>query len=63
MGVLPEFRGRGYAFELLAEATRIFDAAHCWRVFCDTATDNFPMVDAFRRAGYIEHAPWQRSVE
>jgi len=62
MGVLPPCRGHGHAFDLLVEATRIFDAAHCWRVFCDTGTDNVPMVHAFRRAGYQERAPWQRSL-
>jgi ribosomal protein S18 acetylase RimI-like enzyme len=61
-GVLPGCRGRGYGFELLGEATRTFIAADCWRIFCDTATDNYPMVNAFRRAGYIERTPWQRSV-
>jgi ribosomal protein S18 acetylase RimI-like enzyme len=62
MGVLPEFRGRGHCLELLAEATRVFIDARCWRIFCDTATTNHPMVNAFRRAGYSERAPWQRSV-
>ena len=32
MGVLPEFRGLGYALELVHEATRLFIEANCWRV-------------------------------
>ena len=44
MGVLPEFRGRGYALELIHEATRIFVEAHCWRIFCDTGTSNSSML-------------------
>jgi ribosomal protein S18 acetylase RimI-like enzyme len=62
MGVLPGFRGHRYALELLAQATRVFIAANCWRIFCDTGTDNSPMVRAFRQAGYKERAPWQRSI-
>jgi ribosomal protein S18 acetylase RimI-like enzyme len=62
MGVLPQFRGHGFASELLAEATRAFIAADCWRIFCDTGTDNHPMVNAFRKAGYKERSPWQRPL-
>ena len=62
MGVLPEFRARGYALELVHEATRLFMEVNCWRVFCDTGTDNAPMMSTFRRAGYIERAPWQRPL-
>ena len=63
MGVLPEFRGLGYALELVHEATRLFIEANCWRVFCDTGTDNAPMIATFRRAGYMERTPWQRPLE
>ena len=62
MGVLPEFRGQGHALELVHEATRLFVAAGCWRIFCDTGTDNTPMVRAFRQAGYVERNPWQRPL-
>ena len=55
-------RTSGYAFELIAEATRLFIDAQCWRIFCDTGTDNHPMIKAFRKAGYKERTPWQRSV-
>jgi ribosomal protein S18 acetylase RimI-like enzyme len=62
MGVLPAFRGRGFGLELVHEATRVFVQAGCWRIFCDTGSDNRPMVEAFRRAGYRERAPWQRPL-
>jgi ribosomal protein S18 acetylase RimI-like enzyme len=62
MGVLPAFRGRGHGLRLLAEATRVFIAARCWRIFCDTGTANAPMVSAFRSAGYRERQPWQRPL-
>ena len=62
MGVLPSFRGQGYGLELVHEATRIFVGAGCWRIFCDTGTANTPMINAFRKAGYIEHKQWQRPL-
>jgi ribosomal protein S18 acetylase RimI-like enzyme len=62
MGVLPEFRGLGYGLELLHEATRVFIEPGCWRIFCDTGTDNAPMIEAFRQAGYTEREPRQRPL-
>lgn len=62
MGVLPEFRGQGYGVELVNEATRIFSEAGCWRIFCDTGSDNTPMVKAFVQAGYVAREPWQRPL-
>jgi GNAT superfamily N-acetyltransferase len=62
MGVLPGFRGLRYGLDLVLEATRVFLDAGCWRIFCDTGTDNAPMVEAFRQAGYLERAPWQRPL-
>lgn len=62
MGVLPRFRGKGHARELLAEATRVFIEAGCWRIFCDTSSLNHPMMNAFRAAGYMERSPWQRPL-
>lgn len=62
MGVLPQFRGRGVGKALVAEATRVFIEAKCWRILCDTGTNNEPMVRAFRSCGYMERKPWQRPV-
>ena len=62
MGVLPEFRGLGYGLNLVHEATRVFASANCWRIFCDTGTDNTPMIRAFRLAGYMERNQWQRPL-
>jgi GNAT superfamily N-acetyltransferase len=62
MGVLPEHRGRGHALQLVHEATRVFNGAGCWRIFCDTGTQNLAMVQAFRQAGYMEREPWQRPL-
>ncbi|OXY88686.1 GNAT family N-acetyltransferase [Streptomyces diastatochromogenes] len=52
IGVLPEHRGHGYAYDLLAECTH-FLAEH-GAEFIAGATDqgNFPMAAHFTRAGY-----------
>ena len=63
VGVLPEYRGRGFGYALLEYATRVFIEANCWRIFCDTSSKNEPMIRAFRRAGYLERKPWQRPLE
>lgn len=62
MGVLPAHRGRGHALELLHETLRLAAQAGCWRVFCDASSANAPMLQAFRRAGFVERAPWLRPV-
>jgi ribosomal protein S18 acetylase RimI-like enzyme len=62
MGILPGHRGKGYAADLLDEATRVFIGADCWRVFCDTGSRNEPMLRTFRTAGYEERTPWQRPL-
>lgn len=62
MGVLPGHRGQGLGLQLVHEATRVLRQAGCWRIFCDTGTDNAPMVGAFRAAGYLERARWQRPL-
>jgi ribosomal protein S18 acetylase RimI-like enzyme len=62
MGVLPGQRRKGYAVALLSHAMRLFNDADCWQVFCDTSSLNLPMIKAFRKAGFEERTPWQRSV-
>ena len=62
MGILPNHRGKGYAADLLNQATRVFIGADCWRIFCDTGSRNEPMLQALRTAGYEERPPWQRPL-
>jgi ribosomal protein S18 acetylase RimI-like enzyme len=62
LGVLPEHRGKGYGHELLAQATRVLHEVGVWRILCDTAACNRPMIAAFRAAGYIEREPWERPL-
>ncbi|MGK5630561.1 GNAT family N-acetyltransferase [Streptomyces sp. URMC 123] len=52
IGVLPERRGRGYAYELLVECTRKLVAEGAERIVAATDKDNRPMAAAFARAGY-----------
>ncbi|NGO74637.1 GNAT family N-acetyltransferase [Streptomyces sp. YC504] len=52
IGVLPEFRGRGYVDEVLAEITRFQAAAGAERITATTDQGNVPMAAAFARAGF-----------
>ncbi|MFG3558636.1 GNAT family N-acetyltransferase [Micromonospora sp. NPDC047557] len=52
LGVVPEFRGRGYVDEVLAEITRLHAANGESRITATTDMDNAPMAAAFGRAGY-----------
>jgi RimJ/RimL family protein N-acetyltransferase len=51
--VLPEYRGRGYVDEILAEVTRILAIeAGATAIHADTDLGNQPMAAAFERLGY-----------
>lgn len=64
LGVLPEYRGLGFANDLLLQGTRILQEIGVWRIFCDTAVVNVPMISAFKRVGYRQYGePWERPVE
>jgi ribosomal protein S18 acetylase RimI-like enzyme len=52
LGVVPEMRGRGYARDLLAEATRILAEHGADRIRSDTDLTNAPMAAAFERTRY-----------
>ncbi len=52
LGVVPEFRGRGYVDEILAEITRMHAATGESRITATTDVGNAPMAAAFLRAGY-----------
>lgn len=56
VGVVPEQRGKGYAGELLAEATAFLAAQGAGRIRADTDVANAPMAAAFERAGYDQFA-------
>lgn len=52
VGVLPEQRGHGYGYDLLAEATHVLAEEGAEDVIADTDATNIPMARAFARAGY-----------
>jgi GNAT superfamily N-acetyltransferase len=54
MGVAPDHRGRGLARLLLRKATQMLVGDGVWRIHCDTAAANAPMIHVFESEG------WQR---
>jgi RimJ/RimL family protein N-acetyltransferase len=52
IAVLPEHRGRGYAYDLLAEATHLLAAEGADRIIANTDLGNTPMAATFAKAGY-----------
>lgn len=63
LGVVPEYRGFGFANDLLLQGTRTLQEIGVWQIFCDTAITNKPMISAFKRVGYRQyHEPWERPV-
>jgi CTP:molybdopterin cytidylyltransferase MocA/ribosomal protein S18 acetylase RimI-like enzyme len=52
VGVAPDQRGRGYAAEVLARATRALVEAGLTPILADTDVGNPAMASAFRRLGY-----------
>ena len=61
IGVLPKYRGQGFATDLLLKGTKILQNVGVWRIFCDTDENNIPMISTFKRVGYQQYSqPWQR---
>ncbi|GAA2712738.1 GNAT family N-acetyltransferase [Micromonospora olivasterospora] len=52
VGVVPEQRGHGYAYDLLVEATHLLVEAGATEVVAATDQTNHPMAATFGRAGY-----------
>ena len=52
IAVVPEQRGRGYAYDLLAEATRLLAAEGADRIVAATDVTNLPMAATFAKARY-----------
>ncbi|MEV1010222.1 GNAT family N-acetyltransferase [Streptomyces sp. NPDC049881] len=52
IGVVPEQRGHGYAYDLLAECTHTLAAEGADRIVASTDVGNVGMAKAFARAGY-----------
>ena len=62
LGVAPDQRGRGLGRLLLGRATRTLEAHGVWRIYCDTATDNAPMIRLFAAAGWTRLSPHEQPV-
>ncbi|MEV6654466.1 GNAT family N-acetyltransferase [Streptomyces sp. NPDC051219] len=52
IGVVPEQRGHGYAYDLLAESTHVLAAEGAETVAAATDRSNHPMAATFAKAGY-----------
>lgn len=52
IAVVPEQRGHGYSYDLLAEATRLLVAEGADRIVAGTDVTNLPMAATFAKAGY-----------
>jgi ribosomal protein S18 acetylase RimI-like enzyme len=62
MGIVPEHRAQGLGRLLLRQATRTLAAHGVWRVYCDTAADNAPMIHLFESEGWTRLPPVQQSI-
>jgi RimJ/RimL family protein N-acetyltransferase len=52
IGVVPEHRGHGYAYDLLVEATHLLADEGAERIVAGTDQTNLPMAATFAKAGY-----------
>jgi RimJ/RimL family protein N-acetyltransferase len=52
IGVVPEHRGHGYAYDLLVEATHMLADEDADRIVAATDQTNLPMAATFAKAGY-----------
>jgi RimJ/RimL family protein N-acetyltransferase len=52
IGVVPEQRGHGYAFDLLVEATHMLVGEGVEEIVAETDSTNTPMAANFAKAGY-----------
>lgn len=62
MGVAPPYRGRGLARLLLRRATVTLIEHGVWRIYCDTAAANAPMIHVFESEGWRRHPAVERPV-
>ena len=52
IGVVPEQRGNGYVDDLLLKAVALLQEVGVWQIYCDTDSQNLPMIKSFERVGF-----------
>jgi GNAT superfamily N-acetyltransferase len=62
MGVTPSYRGRSLARLLLRKAVLTLVEHGVWRIYCDTAAENGPMIHVFESEGWQRLPPARRPV-
>lgn len=63
IGVVPKYRGFGFANDLLSQGTHTLQEVGVWQIFCDTSVSNVPMISAFKRVGYQQYGkPYERPI-
>jgi GNAT superfamily N-acetyltransferase len=62
MGIVPAYRGQGLARLLLRKATLTLTDHGVWRIYCDTAAVNAPMIHLFESEGWKRLPGEQRPV-
>ena len=60
VGVRPALRGQGLGRLLLRRATATLVEHGVWRIYCDTAAENEPMLRLFETEGWTRFPPHQR---
>ncbi len=66
MGVVLEARGNGYVNDLLAQSIATLQTVGVWRIYCDTDSENYPMIRAFEKAHFEEdgiYYIWQGELD
>jgi ribosomal protein S18 acetylase RimI-like enzyme len=53
LGVAPEYRRRGFAASIVAEAERLLAAEGCPKINLQVRTSNQQVIDFYRRVGYV----------
>jgi len=62
MGVRPDWRGQGLGRSLLRQATRTLLAHGVWKIYCDTALNNVPMIHLFESEGWKRRPAHERPI-
>jgi ribosomal protein S18 acetylase RimI-like enzyme len=62
LGVAPAHRGSGIGRLLLRRATRTLVGHGVWRIYCDTAAVNEPMIRLFEQEGWARLPAHERPI-